>query len=1417
MSSAKKKQRRTPQNTGPKNPLTVLGYLNFSNGEANADFRRQLNQATFKLGSDWKPETIRLWLEKSLKSARQSAAGFADATQAAQVIRLVFEECLPAYRAHHADLLFHLDESEFYQPFFLTSVFEAVLQQGGPWSETERITAGVLDHLNDFLGYRPVAVLANGRQMQPYAHERFRPVPLYFQEVGAACGRYQALIERTIQFFQETPLEIQHQSHFDWTRMQELAVDVRAHDHLHPANKRTNYMFGEWDPHSVNTKGYYDRFVIRQIILDALLNWMEDTHRKHKKLDESEILFDASAVLCGTMLMASSISGSGPGIHDSSITLTSLLPRVAHQRDAFYARLLGEATGERKRRLLKQTEQTQQPFGHVRQRLNIELAKYGAKQVQTRHLAQMFARMGYPEASRRQAQVIPCASARIECEIHWRITNVQREIERGHLESAVDRVREIEDYLHRGIACGAIIDPWNLLGFQGQFPLFTSREDALHDMRAVELIETMERIFSVYSQTLSEAAAQGNETVQEELTQRFETLAGWWDKFASTAVMDLPEVSGQDSVDSARHVAETLSDWQKAGAAAGDVSFWKTHIDRFQSSKAYALVVDALLERGDQIASMALLMQWLNQAEFVGLDSGPYSIFSRLTKWMRLTLSDAPTGSKESAENLRKTLCRMFAFLEANAGEFWQVPTLSAATGLTNTTKEEAAPPSQEASFDEDMTEELDDDDEEELFAAAYDNMVFRDSANDGQQSDTVDEGGSRRGEETSFEIIGRFLEPRLQLIETTAELWQMAAAGLAPHLAKAQNSPSEQPTQSLAEFQTQVEGWLHTVRRWQYDLRQLRKSIYKRPISQPSGDHDSNVEYDEQLQTKNYLLHVIISTDINCETAERTLESCNLTPSAFGLDQPLKKPGSTSCAAADTPGFQTIVEIYRGVHTGNTSFVKRKLPALLECLIKQPLLYVPLNNDGDPEKVRAAQSLQSLIRFLLTELPRLGLLKETWEVLSTAFRMERRSRPGGQAVTEFDQLFRIALRNSLDCVIRSSTHWQFSRAASPRKNKNCKCGTSRSSKRPCPKTASSRNACCQRRPAVASDLTFINTTSRRPEERKTVLIKMVSEIVGRYSQLWVQHSRTTRLSTVENLSDSSLWKEVKQFILQYGSELFHARMLTLGNLRAILHNGVDRFLYYLSEQDDPLHPMPLLEDIETGEIDSGQVVEYLELIYGSVVDRMDRFVEYNTTTTQSDYGERFYCFLDFLRAEAAYERDAWNLLPFSIAHEQLSLRSQLNAACLWERVFRERNSSRAESHLKRLKRLEKQHGMHLPALTDRIEERFVKPFAVNRMLALVPPSISDARLDLPQSKVFEALEAEIQDYLNTTSGSGIDVAPWLRTLEKEVDHATSQPTSSPLTPEHASSPTSMALSLRTMQRQLRQWSQEADRNQALS
>ena len=57
----------------------------------------------------------------------------------------------------------------------------------------------------------------------------------------------------------------------------------------------------------------------------------------------------------------------------------------------------------------------------------------------------------------------------------------------------------------------------------------------------------------------------------------------------------------------------------------GDVKFWRMFVDQFDSPKAFQLVVEALLERGDRVASMALMLQWVSQVEYTPLEDGDAS------------------------------------------------------------------------------------------------------------------------------------------------------------------------------------------------------------------------------------------------------------------------------------------------------------------------------------------------------------------------------------------------------------------------------------------------------------------------------------------------------------------------------------------------------------------------------------------------------------------------------------------------------------------------------------------------------------------------------------------------------------------------------------------------------------------------
>lgn len=1259
----------------------VLGYLNYSNGKPDAAFLTQFNQLSVHAGvaDSWAP--LQTLLLERLAALMETSPTFKDAAQAQAVIPLVIEKLLPAYQAWHSDLLFHLLPQDWINPFFLGRCFEAALQQGGPWSEEERVISGAIERLNDFLGYRPLAVLENGRKMTPYEHERFRPLPLYIAGAGACAGPAQAIVEQAIELLRQASPDVLTGAYFHLDHLDELAVDLRAYDHDHPAFKRTNYLFGEWDPHCIDNSGHYRRFVVRKIIMDALVEWVA------QQSDQTEAVFDAGAVLSGTILMASAISGDGPTCHDSTVSLTSLLPRVARQRDDFYVRLMGTLAGARKRRIEREAKLAQQPFGHVRQALNLRLAHYGARQVQYRHLAILYARLGHADAAREQAAVIPCASTRFECEVQWRLTSASQQFERGEVEQAAGLLVEIEDLLMRAIHCGAFVDPWNILGFQGNFPLFNAREDAIPDQRVELMLDLMERIFGVFSQGLTEAAAQGHREVGKALTARFEKLAAFWDQFAAHVIEDLPRVSGGESFESARHVAAALAEWRAAGQAAGDISFWRRHVEQFTSAKSYACVVEALLARGDFVASMALLVQWLSRADEVGVESGPWSIHALLIDWMNRLAGE---GRKPDEALDWSAMRRLFDFIEANAGDYWDVPQLDFVT-RSRPKRQGDSPDDWDVERDENWLEE--EEDEDNLFGAAYDGIVYKDSTDDGNEGEVLDTGTAPGN--TEFENINRQLEPRIKFVMALAQLWQIASTAIAAEYLSREFGDASR----LASDQRDViEGWWERARQLQVDLLSLMQSVWDLAVDETGGDHDANVEYDIQLQTKFYLLNTIIATHINCRVAEVGL-MCLMPPDKL---QSLPEEDSQ------------MVAFYRAAIRQDVEAVRNLLGSQFRRLSRKPLLYVPLDAGGHPMQILASRTIQTDIRFMLRQLPRLGLFRETWHVVRLAHRMERETRPSQMSVTEFDRIFRTALRNTMDCLIESASAWD--------------------------------------------------------DDSDDALVSLGSDILHQYSEQWIRHARTMRLSTVEGLRNEAVWDEVSNFIVQYGAELFHARSLTLGNVRTILHNGIEWFLEQLAQMDDPLHPSALIEALNSQKTSVDDVVEYLELIYGSVVDKFDRFLEYNSTTTQSDYGEKFSVLLDFLRVEAAYDRDAWELIPEGIVHKSLAMAGRHSALRLLEDNLETETRDTAERHVQELAALEQKYGVHLPAVADRLNERFVKPLAINRILALIELSRRTARSGPEVDEHFQHFREEVEQYMQNQAGSAVDIPQWLQDIEREVN-----------------------------------------------
>ncbi|MFN6333237.1 MAG: hypothetical protein ACK45A_15835 [Planctomyces sp.] len=261
------------------------------------------------------------------------------------------------------------------------------------------------------------------------------------------------------------------------------------------------------------------------------------------------------------------------------------------------------------------------------------------------------------------------------------------------------------------------------------------------------------------------------------------------------------------------------------------------------------------------------------------------------------------------------------------------------------------------------------------------------------------------------------------------------------------------------------------------------------------------------------------------------------------------------------------------------------------------------------------------------------------------------------------------------------------------------------------------------------------------------------------------------RLSVVEDLQDRDFDVVVQDFIKLYGDELFHTRMLTLGNIRAILHHGVSVLFAELEEMAST-QPIMLLDHMDSGMVDKDDAEEVTEFVLECLVDNFDRFMEYNTTTTYSDYGSRLYCLLDFLKLEAVYDRFEWNHIPWQLVHEVLVRKSDEGVAAALKDAIKLSTASQARELVSQLSGLEKSYGVKLPALHDHINEQIVGVLEQNAIAAMVSracPADSGVNSELAEA-TFQKLRIRIANYMKTRSGSGIEPPEWMQRLVSELD-----------------------------------------------
>ena len=105
-------------------------------------------------------------------------------------------------------------------------------------------------------------------------------------------------------------------------------------------------------------------------------------------------------------------------------------------------------------------------------------------------------------------------------------------------------------------------------------------------------------------------------------------------------------------------------------------------------------------------------------------------------------------------------------------------------------------------------------------------------------------------------------------------------------------------------------------------------------------------------------------------------------------------EPVPISSGEEDEPVFgpweSFAIGLEQALLRGDISAARHILPAFLELFQEQPLLFKALADGGEPRKILQVRIAQTILRALVTNLPRLGLLRETFHLLKAAWAMEQ-------------------------------------------------------------------------------------------------------------------------------------------------------------------------------------------------------------------------------------------------------------------------------------------------------------------------------------------------------------------------------------------------------------------------------------------
>jgi ketosteroid isomerase-like protein len=976
----------------------VLGYLNFSSGAFDPAVWGGMNELYATVeggagaggGTGEAPDAWRQvvgYLARRLDELERHAPAFRDASQARGVLRLLGDGVLPGYRQFHADLLEHQPPGGLERPYFIMSAAQVILRGGGPWPEagTPEWTPAVdaaIDQLNDYVGWRPVAVLENGRLSEPYRHERIRPIPLHLPGPGAAWGRYRGLVGAAVDILHAAPSQLLALADFDPAQLEELAIDPRAFDFLHPAASRPNYLFGLWDPLRIDEAGCYRRMVVQQATLDGILSWPDAAGEEGRTRPQLEV--EAAGVLAGVILMAAGLSGHGPAARHAGMPLAELLPRIAEYRDGFYRWLLEQLPGDHRAALDGEIARLRQPFGGVRRHINSLLATRRARQVEGVALAGIFARLGRSAAAERLTARVPAASARMLARIAGRVVAAQRELQ-GDGAGPVAALAALDDateLLFRGVACGALVDPWNILGLGGQFPLHDPGGESLPDPRVDDLVNTTASILEGQAAVWRAASGAGDAPAAARAEAALERLAAWWDRHATTTVSGVRHLSGREIVDSTRDVIGALGRRRRGAPAAAPPGFWRTEMQAFSSPRSHAQAAAELLAEHDLDGAMGLLVHWASLLEGAAMERSGADWLAAAGRWVGLAVADrSPVG--------RARVRRFLELVEANITAVADCIQQASAGPRRGRAGDGAAGRGAGADDGEEPA------DGEERVAAAYESMVWHDSADDGHDGGMLDVEGAAGAAAGG---LGE-LEGAAELVGGVCRLLRQALAAVMVADAAAEQTPADARPEDRLEHDSLV-AWRHSLQRFRRALVAAAEVVAvddagPAPGTSP-GDHERS-RWQRDATVERLVDAAVQATETGWLVAARL----------HMLD-------------ADS-GRSSVGRLFAALARGDAAAVRAPWDRVRQRLVGRPVLYVPLSRGGRPGRIVRARCRERLLERLAAALPRVGLVADTSAVVQLAKALESRRPPGAASVSEFDRVFEAATTALVERIVESA------------------------------------------------------------------------------------------------------------------------------------------------------------------------------------------------------------------------------------------------------------------------------------------------------------------------------------------------------------------------------------------------------------